>query len=1272
MRYPQPDHEDSFEEFCLALLRRHWNRPSLDRYAHRGQAQHGVDIIDTSGTLPLRAVQCKHHGAQQEISAQELFEEVEKAKGFPIKIQEYYFLTSAKKSGKAQIKLIEINQKHHQEGLFRVELLTWESIERLLDDYPDVRGKLEKFSSSVWIDHTTQVEGKLTAALAGNHTKLMEAVGKLSGESEIDLREIKEAIEQHEYQLGAILIRRLQNQKWDRLKPREKYWVLANLANLLLVEGKIREAAGKLFEAKTYQPDDFKAQAYEAFAYEILEKRGKACAIAQELLVKNPALSEAASIYARTAPDTKSISELEQEILPLTINAEVAVALSIRSRQHGCYDISQKYATKATQEDTDWPAAWLALGLSSLEEEFSKVSRNAAQGIRLINRSNIDKAALSLSKAIELAEKQKNSYVHAEALIARSRLHTLINQDGAAKSDIETAYQTLPTHPDVLIQHAHLLLEMGNAEVAIEDLRKAIASGAGSHGKMNLASHLNRSGKHAAQIEAQGIFSELATHRAAPYQVDAAIYGLRVLFQLQGQSEAGGYVENLRSFCAPTLFHVLAGILANLSGERERALSCTEAARSNVNSDTTIAEIRALADLLATLGLYQQSLQQWERVIVSGINGPDLRKMLSCAERIGRHDIILKALKDLREAGVVSQDFFQYEIMLLAQYDPDEAIILLTGYMREHPADKVAKLRLSFIAYRVGRLELIQLDKEVLPPLEEIRPEWLERLIQMMQAVAKNYNDVVELAYKLLQTHFSKPEAHMAFLMSMGLSSGQKPAIAEVSEVVIDCAVSYAENDDDNSSWVIIENTPHHENSSKYDIISPQDQFAQILIGRKIGDVIVLNPCGIQERAISIKAVVHKYIFVFNDILARWQIRFPDKHQIQQIREKNLSDSTSIEVPFASMLRLAKSNNEYVTELLDLYDKNPVPIHLLAKKLGFDDISTAWSLAIDRKRQIRCAEPGREEESVSMLQAGSSLVIDTTALATALHLELEDILPSMPNSVMCSYGLRDDLNRLVEYHVRSNHKGNFGYSNDQFVLTEVSDEAQVIKAQTIIKKAEAVKSACKLINARALASLEQKAREHLTELFGNATSEAIANASIPGVLLWTDDYVIGHEAQRMLGVKSISTPVLLAHWYRGGAISYEKYCQACARLLAWNYAPTPVDVDILVEAGKLANWNTEAFPLDGALDWFERDSIPRDGVAIVAGRFIPAIYFEIALPLNREIFLSKLLGRIAKRIDGLIIIQIIRRYLPGNFGLNIIGLTDALAAISTWLASRRR
>src|ERR1044072_1930377 len=134
-QYPQPPNEDAFEDFCLYLLRRHWNSAQVDRFGHRGEGQHGVDLIDQSGSTPLRAAQCKHHMGLKTLPPAELRAEVEKAKNFPRRLGLYVVLTTAKKSTETDLAVVDINEEHKRTGLFSVELLTWEGIERLLDDY---------------------------------------------------------------------------------------------------------------------------------------------------------------------------------------------------------------------------------------------------------------------------------------------------------------------------------------------------------------------------------------------------------------------------------------------------------------------------------------------------------------------------------------------------------------------------------------------------------------------------------------------------------------------------------------------------------------------------------------------------------------------------------------------------------------------------------------------------------------------------------------------------------------------------------------------------------------------------------------------------------------------------------------------------------------------------------------------------------------------------------------------------------------------------------
>lgn len=159
-RHSPPVNEADFELLCLELLRAYWNSPGLDLYAHRGEKQFGVDIIDLSGTEPLSAGQCKLHDSWKGILPSEIKAEVKKAEKFPSKLGRYAILTTAKALREAHDAVLAINQDHSKRDLFRVELITWGKIESLLDRYDNVR---EEFYETVSGRAVTEMKDKLSA-----------------------------------------------------------------------------------------------------------------------------------------------------------------------------------------------------------------------------------------------------------------------------------------------------------------------------------------------------------------------------------------------------------------------------------------------------------------------------------------------------------------------------------------------------------------------------------------------------------------------------------------------------------------------------------------------------------------------------------------------------------------------------------------------------------------------------------------------------------------------------------------------------------------------------------------------------------------------------------------------------------------------------------------------------------------------------------------------------------------------------------------------------
>ena len=138
LNYPPPANEQDFEELCLQLLRVHCDRPQLEFYAHRGESQEGVDIFDPSGARPTIAAQCKLHNISKGLPPTDMRAEVQKAKAFRPELQHYIILTSAKRTATAHQAVISLNKEHRAQGIFTVELMTWERINELLQQYPSV------------------------------------------------------------------------------------------------------------------------------------------------------------------------------------------------------------------------------------------------------------------------------------------------------------------------------------------------------------------------------------------------------------------------------------------------------------------------------------------------------------------------------------------------------------------------------------------------------------------------------------------------------------------------------------------------------------------------------------------------------------------------------------------------------------------------------------------------------------------------------------------------------------------------------------------------------------------------------------------------------------------------------------------------------------------------------------------------------------------------------------------------------------------------------
>ncbi len=141
---PAPADWQAFERLNRDLFSAVWNDPRAQANGRAGQAQAGVDVFGTnSRTGGLEGVQCKGKDARygNAVTIDELQAEVKKALTFKPALTHYYLVTSGETDVKVQEEARSITESHIQNGLFGVDVYSWDQLLGLLQDHRKVARK---------------------------------------------------------------------------------------------------------------------------------------------------------------------------------------------------------------------------------------------------------------------------------------------------------------------------------------------------------------------------------------------------------------------------------------------------------------------------------------------------------------------------------------------------------------------------------------------------------------------------------------------------------------------------------------------------------------------------------------------------------------------------------------------------------------------------------------------------------------------------------------------------------------------------------------------------------------------------------------------------------------------------------------------------------------------------------------------------------------------------------------------------------------------------
>jgi tetratricopeptide (TPR) repeat protein len=1257
--YRQPPNEDDFEEFCLTLLREHWNLPTLNRYGRRGERQHGVDLLDTGGGIVLRAVQCKHHDQTKTLPPKELADEVEKASGFPEPIGEFYLLTTAKKSVHAQKRVRTINREHTANGRFVVHLLTWDDVERIIDDCPAGQDFL-----GVQAPHAMR---RLLRTELQPIQQLVGAQGTELHAAELD--DAKKRLEAGQIDLVLLLLGRLRDKSWDQMIPRHRWRYCTLLAECKLRRGEDQRAAELLIEGKRYQPDDTAAICNEIVAHEMLGDRSRAWELAQVATKAKPlsgAIYSAAIHAAPNGPDAWRL--FTDRPGHLKENPEVWLAVASREDLEAPSQEAEATARRATILAPDDPRGWQALGSLILRGEFEKEDPEGVPTGEALLRNRIEEAVDCLSRALDASTGCSYPAFHATTLLRRATARALLGDNDAAGRDIDNARRVAPTDAGVVLASARFAEERGDHTETVRLLREVVMRH-GEHDEARFFLGVGLWNRNDAGDRVEAVDLLAAVGIGGSCHVEAANeLAIEGMLTLETYVRAEEHLRAVEAKLDPCLCLTLRSRLSAAQAHADQASRFASEAVRGISDRTSRATLRKLAKLLVGLGRPADALPLWDRLVVDGEANDDGLRYVECAARLGRHGKVLAFCAAVRKRGTFDERLLQWELRLLDRYDPDEALSLLRQIIERDPKNRSARIHLVHLALRLGRSEVVEDHVAQLPAVSEVDAEDGSAVVAALSASGRSA-EAVSYSYDLLRRHFQDHHTHRAFRNAVLFRdrSGESDDLEVPLVAAPGVAVSLTEEGRPAPQWFVLEDSDVPA-SGVEDELRPDSPLAERLVGKRVGDEVFLTEGPGLTRKALIQELVPKRTFRVRDVVDRWQYRFPEHQEMWMVRVAR-SDREG-ELDLSSIFELAKERRRQEKEAEALYTQKLIPISLFGEAINKTEIHAVAHVACTDGLVLRCCVGSLDEyqEATNALRSASEVVLDTTALMTLMMLGEPSILGALGKTVILAHSTMANLRAFVE-DARSNARSEMSMGADdegpRFFVKSVEGRRAALDATEGFLRA--VEEKARVLGCPALADHDPSERKQLEEGLGRAGTESLVLGAVGSRVVWTDDYLVAVLGRDKFGARRVWTQAVLRWLNEQGRLSNERYAKASAQLLGWQFMFTSVNPEVMRVAGHESEWHVERWPLKQAIAYLSVEAVRTEDAALLSARLVAHGYLDAILPETRRILVQAIAESLAKRVDAKRALDLFGSILPRVFGLNLAGRADAVSTYQAWL-----
>jgi|GEM_PF-5314131 len=1199
-KLPPPQNDEEFESLCLALWKKVWNDSHAQKYSTNPQGQKGIDIVGCpNGGTERHAIQCKARSKSEKLTNTDIKEDAEKAEEHDPPIKELIFATTAGRDPKTQDYVSKLSLEYQKKGMFRILVYSWEDIEELIDEHPEVTllfypqylDTATKISSGIYKKYKTQVlapgEIQRCEPLLRVYEDTFQFVRGIS-EIELDkpqmdteasslLNEIRDNLNSDKITDASRKLQQFEENFFNASSDNEKfryYYYLGDIANEL---HQLKECATYFLKAFDASPEHKSANKLKALALIIQGNADDAGLFAQKAIEVDPCDEVAYQVLVQAYPE-RSIEEIISTI-PEDKRNEPGLALGIAevARRKGNIELCITWMEKAVQASSSYKIR-LYYAQALYEWSFQKsalayfgIDGEVEQKIRMANQL-VDSCLAQIFDEQDLY--QAKSYL----LINKANGLRVLREYEAAVQDFQKYFNSIESlsidklpikgqRGEALRLRALLALDMNDFVESERFLKKIPEEEMTFEGHIMLAESLRFQGRYDEAIQE---ISKMACVSDEGYRFDVQRLLIHILLDKGDLDIAANQAEQSLEKCRN--IDSLADRVRVFLQENDikQATKLLEEAESLLADNTPDRMKLDLAMLWYELKRYDKSSPYLESLNPIVKDTFITKKLIYSYFFEGKENKTLHICEKLREnCGIV---YYAAEIegnLLEIIGDYEKAKQVYQQILAEKPSDFKILVRNAvldmyldhflelddFLSHNFILDDSTALDEGLLYVFLLKERGFLEKAFYVL--------------YELRRQYFNDPQAHLKYAGLINEQSKNMESLFGRENVELDTAL-LVEYPNGKSDWLILEKRTNPD--IRFKEIGEQHPLFKSLLNSKAGDVL--------SNGIKLIEIKHKYLFAYQESVSRYQEFFPANNEIQLVEIPNNPENSTLD-NLKPILERIDAREGNISKAIKIYNTGPfVTIGSLAENLGLNPIQ-AWGGLVGKPERLLISTTGDERErdySLNIIrQVDRTLVLDLISLLTMHELGILEKIKQSYKKLATSWST---IQTIKEYIIEARWTLANGYitinkEGEQYIRYEVRPEQIQKEIESLDRLCAWIKENCDFKPTYGYFELDKTIREDFRDAIGKCFFDCMILAQEDQHILCSDDQRLRTIAFHTYKIPGVWMQILLFDMHSKGLLTNDDFAKYVLRLIELGYDYVSLNWLPILESCRRTAWKCE-------------------------------------------------------------------------------------------------